>query len=216
MRAHTGLRAILEKHVCPASTFSQVLPPTSRAIPAWGLKACAAPRASEDTATLTAGARQAAAGRQQQLAGKLLSEIKERDPEAAIEVYKSLAPEAAAQKLHETGWRITRVSLKPRNPALGSADAWEQRVLADFDARAARGEKPDSIEYAEVVSEPQGRYFRYMKALPVAPLCLNCHGSGDAMSPGVKARLARDYPHDRATGYALGQLRGAISVKRPL
>lgn len=55
-----------------------------------------------------------------------------------------------------------------------------------------------------------------MKALPVAPLCLNCHGSAANIPPGIKARLAQEYPHDRATGYALGQVRGAISVKQPL
>jgi len=32
----------------------------------------------------------------------------------------------------------------------------------------------------------------------------------------VKARLAGDYPHDRATGYALGQIRGAVSIKQAM
>jgi hypothetical protein len=165
------------------------------------LKACAGPRATEDTTTLTAEARQAAAGLQQQLAGKLLSEIKERGPEAAIEVCKSLAPDAAAQKSRETGCRIRRVSLRPRNPALGSADAWEQQVLVDFDARAARGDKPDSIEYAEVVSEPQGRYFRYMKALPVAPLCLTQNGSHVGLAQAtIRSRVAASFgPRQLAT-----------------
>jgi hypothetical protein len=99
---------------------------------------------------------------------------------------------------------------------LGTPDAWEQRTLADFDARVARGEKPDALEAAEIVSEPQGRYFRYAKALPVAGLCLNCHGQAENVPAGVRERLAKEYPHDRATGYREGQIRGAISVKRPL
>jgi len=177
---------------------------------------CAAPQTTQDTAALTDAARQAAAGLQQQLAGKLMAAMQAGGPASAIEVCKTIAPEAAGLKSRETGWRITRVSLKPRNPALGAPDAWEQRVLAGFDARAAGGEKPDGIEHSEIVSEPQGRYFRYMKALPVGPLCVNCHGSADKLQPAIKERLARDYPHDRATGYAPGQLRGAISVKRPL
>jgi hypothetical protein len=177
---------------------------------------CAAPRASEDTGALAAESRQAAAGLQQQLAGKLMAAIKAGGPASAIEVCKTLAPEAAGQKSRETGWRITRVSLKPRNPALGAPDAWEQQVLARLDARAASGEKPDALEHSEIVNEPQGRYFRYMKALPVAQLCVNCHGSADKLQPAIKERLATDYPHDRATGYSPGQLRGAISVKRPL
>ena len=34
--------------------------------------------------------------------------------------------------------------------------------------------------------------------------------------PEGKARLAELYPQDKATGYAEGQLRGALTVKRPL
>lgn len=175
-----------------------------------------APAQAQDKAALTGQAREAAATLQQNLAGKLLAEIKALGPEAAIAVCKTLAPEAAGNASRERGWRITRVSLKVRNPAIGSPDAWEQRVLADFDARAARGEKPDALEAAEVVTEPQGRYFRYAKALPVAPLCLSCHGTADNVPAGVRERLAKEYPHDRATGYLAGQIRGAISVKRPL
>ena len=29
-------------------------------------------------------------------------------------------------------------------------------------------------------------------------------------------KLNSEYPHDKATGYTLGMLRGAVSIKRPL
>jgi hypothetical protein len=32
----------------------------------------------------------------------------------------------------------------------------------------------------------------------------------------MKAQIAGEYPHDKATGYAVGQVRGAVTVKRPL
>ena len=32
----------------------------------------------------------------------------------------------------------------------------------------------------------------------------------------IKAKLNSEYPHDKATGYTLGMLRGAVSIKRPL
>lgn len=60
------------------------------------------------------------------------------------------------------------------------------------------------------------RYFRYIKALPVQAVCLNCHGAEANLAPAVKAKLAFDYPHDKAVGYAEGQVRGGLSVKRPL
>jgi hypothetical protein len=65
-----------------------------------------------------------------------------------------------------------------------------------------------------VVEEPQGRHFRYMKAIPVQPLCVACHGPAETLSPAVRERLAKEYPHDRATGYSPGQVRGAIAVKK--
>ena len=169
-----------------------------------------------DPAAMNAEARDAALTLQKTLAGKLLAAINAGGPESAIAVCETLAPAAAGEISREKGWRVTRVTLKVRNPVLGMPDPWEQRVLADFDARAARGETPDALELGEVVSEPQGKYFRYAKALPVIPLCTVCHGAPDSISAGVKERLAKQYPHDRATGYGVGQIRGAISIKRPL
>jgi hypothetical protein len=53
-----------------------------------------------------------------------------------------------------------------------------------------------------------------MKAIPVQPLCVACHGPAETLSPAVRERLAKEYPHDRATGYSPGQVRGAITVKK--
>jgi len=169
-----------------------------------------------DTAKLVEDARNAALGMQNELAGKLMKEIEAKGPEGAIGVCSTLAPNAALDISRNKGWKVSRVSLKPRNALLGPADAWEQKVLLDFDARAAKGENPGALEHFEVVDEPAGRQFRYMKALPVAPLCVNCHGPQDKLFAGIRERLAKDYPSDRATGYAPGQIRGAITIKRPL
>lgn len=180
------------------------------------LASALAPAGAADPAAMNAEARDAALTLQKTLAGKLLAAINAGGPESAIGVCETLASAAAGDISRAKGWRVTRVSLKVRNPVLGTPDPWEQRVLADFDARAARGEKPDTLELGEVVSEPQGKYFRYAKALPVIALCTGCHGVPEAISAGVKERLAQEYPHDRATGYREGQIRGAISIKRPL
>lgn len=151
-----------------------------------------------------------------QVRGELTKELEFSGPLRAVIVCKYTVPEISSTLSRRTGWRITRVSLKPRNPALGAPDAWEQRVLLDFDKRAERGEKPEALEFSEVVAEPGGRYFRYMKALPLGPLCVACHGPSDKLSDSVKALLAAEYPHDRAVGFTAGQIRGAVTVKRPL
>ncbi|MSQ58453.1 MAG: DUF3365 domain-containing protein [Betaproteobacteria bacterium] len=150
----------------------------------------------------------------QELGAGLKKEMSSNGPASAISACKNLAPEIAGRLSREHGARVARVSLKVRNPLLGQADSWEQSVLASFDRVAS--EKPEALEYSEIVTEPQGRYFRYMKAIPVQPLCLSCHGSPEAIPGEVKAILAKEYPHDQATGYSTGQIRGAVTIKQRL
>lgn len=177
---------------------------------AWAASALAA----DDVAKYQEESRLVAKTFVQQLGGELQKEMQTGGPASAINVCKNVAPAIASDLSRKNGWHVSRVSLKPRNPLLGFADAWEQKVLADFDARKARGESPANMEYAEIVTEPQGKYFRYMKAIPVQEVCLACHGAN--IPQNVKDALASDYPHDRATGYSAGQIRGAITIKRPL
>lgn len=181
---------------------------------AFGLGTTAA--AAQDDAARTEEARKLAGQMIQALGGKLQAEMKAGGPAAAISVCVSAAPAIAGELSRQNGVRMTRVSLKVRNPLLGSPDAWEQGVLSSFESRLAKGEAPDKLEFAETVNEPAGRHFRFMKALPVQPVCLNCHGDAANLAPEIRERIAREYPADRATGYTVGQIRGAVSIKRPL
>ncbi|HET9702024.1 MAG TPA: DUF3365 domain-containing protein [Burkholderiales bacterium] len=151
----------------------------------------------------------------QKLGAELKKSLEAGGPEAAIGVCKDIAPAISSELSRRKGWQVTRVSLKTRNPLLGLPDAWEQKVLADFDRRVAAGEKPETLEFAEAVTEPQGQSLRYMKAIPTQELCLTCHGPADKIAPGLKQKLTEQYPHDKATGYAAGQVRGAFSIKQP-
>jgi hypothetical protein len=147
---------------------------------------------------------------------ELLKAIDASGPLRAIVVCKYTVPEIASAISRKYGARVTRVSLTPRNPSLGWGDAWEQKVLMDFDERVARGEKADVLEHAEIVNEPSGRFLRYMKALPMAAPCMHCHGPTEQISEPIRQQLAHDYPHDKATGLALGRIRGAVTYKKPL
>ena len=171
---------------------------------------------AQDADALLAASRETAGLLIHQLGAQLRAELANGGPEGAVAVCKDIAPELAGRLSRETGWRVSRVSLKTRNPLLGSPDAWEQRGLEEFDRRVAAGEKAETLEVDEVVEEPAGRYYRYMKALPVQPLCLTCHGTAETIPPDVQQRLRVEYPNDRATGYRAGQVRGAVTVKRPL
>ena len=145
----------------------------------------------------------------------LQEEIKQGGPEGAIAACRDKAPQLAREASEKTGWAIRRVSLRNRNPK-AVPDAWEKAVLEDFDKRSAAGEKPASLERGEIVLEGDRKLYRYMKALPTQDLCLNCHGASERLSPAVKARLGELYPNDKAVGYSPGEIRGAITIKRPL
>jgi hypothetical protein len=150
-----------------------------------------------------------------QLGSALQKEMAASGPASAIKVCKDLAPAITSDLSRKTGQRVTRVSVKIRNPLLGSPDAWEQKVLADFAGRLEK-ENPANIEFAEIVAEPQGRFMRYMKAIPMQEVCLKCHGSLETVAPQVKEQLNAEYPHDKAMGYTISQLRGAFSIKKAL
>lgn len=152
----------------------------------------------------------------QKLVAENKKAVTEGGPESAIKVCKDIAPAMAGDVSRLNGLRLTRVSLKVRNPLLGTPDAWEQKTLKEFEKRAAKGEDTDKMEAAEIVKEPNGKYFRYMKAIALKPGCVACHGKPEEINENVKARLAEEYPHDLATGYEAGQIRGAVSIKRPL
>lgn len=161
-------------------------------------------------------ARQVATSLPPKLLGKLQEEIQKSGAAGAIPVCKDMAPQMAKEIAAQTGWKVKRVSLKARNEQRAIPDAWEQAALEDFDRRAAAGESPAKLEKGEVMEEGGAKVYRYVKALPVQSLCLSCHGATEQMGPAVKATIAEHYPQDRATGYREGQIRGAISVRKPL
>ena len=160
-------------------------------------------------------ARKATAELLASVGSELIKAIESSGPLRAIVVCKYTVPEIASAVSRKYGARVTRVSLTPRNPSVGWADAWEQKVLMDFDSRVAKGEKADTLEYAEITTEPSGRFLRYMKAMPMQPACMHCHGPVEQISEPIRTMLSHDYPHDRGVGVLLGKVRGAVTFKKP-
>jgi hypothetical protein len=134
---------------------------------------------------------------------------------AALRVCAGVA-QNIARKHEQEGWRVRRVSEKVRNPA-DTPDPDERDVLKFWAEEKQAGRLGASSEHAEIVTEGGKRYFRYMRPIFIAgPVCLQCHGSPDKLGPGVAEALKELYPGDQATGYAVGDLRGAISVRIPM
>lgn len=173
------------------------------------------PAFAEVPADRVAASRHAVKELQATLVGELQAAMKAGGPTNAIEVCHSKASDIAVELSKKNGLQLGRTSLKIRNPK-NAPDAWEMKVMKDFEARKARGEDPAALEYSEVVTHHGKKEFRYMKALPVAQgaPCVLCHG--EKIEPAVMAKLKKLYPQDKATGFKLGDLRGAVTIRQPL
>jgi len=187
--------------ILPVVLLSSVL----LAVPAWG----------GDNTTRIEASRNAVKQLQGSLVTELQAAMKSGGPINAIEVCSKRASAIAADISRQHGWKVGRTSLKYRNP-MNAPDAWEARVLQDFERRKAAGEDPAKLEFHEVVQVDGKPAFRYMKALPIpegAP-CLACHGQ--KLDPAVAAKIRKLYPQDKATGFKTGDLRGAVTITQPL
>ena len=172
---------------------------------------------AQDADALLAETRKTALPVLPKVVNAMQSAVKEQGPVAAIAVCKEKAPQLLQEMRLKTGWDIRRVSLKTRNEKTGTPDVWEARQLAEFNIRAANGAKPETLEVGAIVTDADGkRSYRYMKALPIVEVCKTCHGAPESLPGDLKAALSKDYPHDLATGYAVGDVRGALTVRRPL
>lgn len=174
-----------------------------------------APFAHANDEALVAETKKTAMAIPPKLLSMVQAEIEKGSISGAIEACSDKAPKMAAQASQSTGWAIRRVSLKNRNPK-ATPDAWEQEALLDFDKRALAGESPTTLEKVEFVNEGSTRSLRYIKALPTQSLCLKCHGASESIAPEVKAQINKTYPNDLAVGYHEGDIRGALTIKRPL
>jgi hypothetical protein len=112
------------------------------------------------------------------------------------------------------GVYIRRVSERVRNVD-DTPDTLELQGLRQLAAEHRAGRLPD--EAVSVIRAADGTHqLQYLRPLVVQTACLACHGDPATLAPEVRSLLARRYPHDHATGYAAGDLRGAVSVRIPL
>jgi len=143
---------------------------------------------------------------------ELQSAMKKGGPVHALGACNEKAPQITKAK-SAAGWKVGRTSLKLRNPD-NKPDAWEAKVLASFEDRKKKGENPAKIAFGEVVEENGKQSYRFMKAIPTAELCLNCHGN--RIEPEVAAKLDALYAKDNARGFKPGDIRGAFTLRKDL
>jgi hypothetical protein len=179
------------------------------------LFACEAPPAAPTTAAPVAApapgpaaavrlvrAEQAAQALQGQLKTALTGAIAQGGPVAAIDVCATMAP-SIAKSLSVDGVSVGRTALRLRNPA-SVTPGWLGQTLEGW-AKAPPAERQPTHRTLD-----DGR-FVYAAPISTQPVCLTCHGA--AIADDVKAAIAARYPKDEATGFAEGDLRGAVWVE---
>ena len=147
---------------------------------------------------------------QEALSGKLMAAMQQGGPISAIEVCQIEAPRIAAE-LSSSGEpsRVWRTALKLRNPN-NAPDDEASGVMQQFTQSLAEGDKPPMTEF---ITYPDGSA-RYMQSIIMQPPCLACHGG--SLPEDVQAAIAERYPEDEATGFEVGDLRGAFVVDWPV
>lgn len=139
------------------------------------------------------------------LKNALQSAIKAGGIENGITICHDVAGSLAAQ-ISDENWEVGRTSLKVRN--LGNKpEPWATTTLHDFARQLSQD--PSQIP-EETYQDPQSGKFTYMRAIVIQPLCTACHG--DNISENVTKRIQALYPGDQATGFKVGELRGAFIV----
>lgn len=167
-------------------------------------------RPSLDLEKTLEAARQTVQRFKDRLKGELAAAIRSEGAANAISLCQTIAPDISTELSDNSGFEVLRTALKLRNPE-NAASPWELEVLKTFQEKAAAGADPDKLEhFAEVVTPEGDRLWRYMRGIQTGEVCLSCHGTD--IKPDVKAELVRYYPDDKATGFKLGELRGAFSL----
>jgi hypothetical protein len=147
------------------------------------------------------------------LKGVLISQIQTNGVLKAVSVCSDTAQVLTNNFGIQKGVYIRRVSFKNRN-GNNYPDDFEKKVLSKFELLYQNKELNSETEHAEIVQEGEFKYLRYLKPILVQAECLNCHGSENEIVLEVKQFIAQEYPNDKAVGYLIGDLRGAVSLKK--
>ncbi len=142
---------------------------------------------------------------QQTLGATLKQALQTGGPVAAIDKCHVAAPEITASAATASGMQIGRTALRVRNAA-NRASVFQAQQMQGFEQQLRAGF--EGVPESYIASEDGSHV--YMRAIVTQPMCLTCHG--EALTPEVSRALERLYPTDEATGFRVGELRGAWVV----
>lgn len=105
------------------------------------------------------------------------------------------------------GVEVGRTSARLRNPR-NAPPRWAKAFVVATDGR--------KVAEVGAVAFDLGERVGLLRPMEVRRRCLACHGPRDELAGGTREWLSRDYPRDRAVGYALGDLRGFWWAEAPV
>jgi len=142
------------------------------------------------------------------LGGNLKKHLKKGGPLEALEFCSMHAAELTAKVDSELGKNVSikRITLKPRNPA-NEAKGDEKEILEALELL-----KKNSVRLPRHLIQKTDSGYKFYKPLLIKKkVCLKCHGQN--INPALAKKIKSIYPTDKATGYKMGDLRGAIVVE---
>ena len=141
------------------------------------------------------------------LGGNMKKHMKAGGPQDALTFCAGHARELTDEvnsKL-EPGVSVKRVTLKPRNP-LNEAKGDEKEVLEALELLNKNG-----VRLPRYLVQKTSAGYKYYKPLKIGKkVCLKCHGTN--IDPKLDEAIRKNYRMDKARGYKMGDLRGAVVV----
>ncbi|MDH5720597.1 MAG: DUF3365 domain-containing protein [Spirochaetia bacterium] len=148
----------------------------------------------------------------------LFAKVKEAGYKDSVQFCSEYALEHTAQSIAQieenmkkeykiSSIKIGRTSLKLRNPQ-NMATEKQKEILKEWEIAQKNKQELKPVYFKE------GDFYFGMAPIVInSPVCLGCHGGGEARDKEAYEKIKSIYSDDKAVDYNLNDIRGAIVVK---
>lgn len=160
-----------------------------------------------DTSTVISQGNELATRAQSTLLANVSKAMQEGGPVHTIQFCNTAAMSILDSVAGDSSISLGRISDRYRNPLDAPTTANDKTAI-----EALKNTTPTSTT-SIVLGEKDGSVTYYKPIFIGMPTCLKCHGDPESdLSNDTRDILASLYPQDRATGYKMGEFRGAWKI----